>query len=249
MFGFSRFRVPALALSLCALSACAAPQVAQGVNDPYEAQNRVRFERSVQSDRAFLRPVANAYGEVVPEPARIVIGNAGDNFALPSSVVNNLMQANIGDAVVNAFRFVFNSTIGLAGLLDPASLVGVEARPTDFGETLHVWGAAEGAYLVLPFVGPSTERDAVGRVVDLFTNPLGYVLPEPEVYALPVTGVLGRLGDRYRFGSTVDSVLYDSADPYAQARLLYLQNRRFELGQVSSEEEEVDPFSVDTTGF
>lgn len=238
---FRRVRISALAFSFCAATACSAPQVAQGINDPYEAQNRVRFERAVQSDRVVLRPVANAYGQAVPEPARIVIGNARDNFALPSSVVNNVLQANIGDAVVNGFRFVFNSTIGLAGLLDPASLVGVEARPTDFGETLHVWGAAEGAYLVLPLVGPSTERDAVGKVVDLFTNPLGYVLPEPEVYALPVTGALGRLGDRYRFGSTVDSLLYDSADPYAQARLLYLENRRFQLGG-EAEEDYFDPY-------
>lgn len=239
--GLRRFRVFGLALLCCAVAACAAPPVARGIHDPYEAQNRKRFERSVAADQAVLRPIAKTYGQVVPEPARIVIGNVGDNLSLPSSVVNNVLQANFGDAIVNGFRFVFNSTVGLAGMFDPASLVGVTARTTDFGETLHVWGVAEGAYLVLPMVGPSTERDAVGKVIDLFTNPLSYVLAEPEIYALPVTGLLGRVGDRYQFGSTVDSLLYDSADPYSQTRLLYLENRRFQLGG-QTEDDYFDPY-------
>ncbi len=223
------------------VSACTPAPVAQGINDPYEVQNRQRFERTVRSDRKLLRPAASAYGEVVPDPVRQVVSNFAGNLSLPSSIVNDLMQANVEDAIVNTFRFAFNSTIGLGGTLDPASLLEVHARETDFGETLHIWGVAEGAYLVVPFVGPSTERDAVGKVVDLFTNPLSYVVPTPERFALPVSGALDRLESRYRFRTTIDSLLYESADPYSQSRLLYLENRRFDLGG-DGQEDYFDPY-------
>ena len=145
-------------------------------------------------------------------------------------------------------RFVINSTLGFGGLFDVASDFGIEDHETDFGETLHVWGAGEGAYVELPFLGPSTQRDAVGKVVDLFTNPLSYTLDDPESYYGPVASVASGLGNRGRFSDTIDSILYDSADSYAQARLIYLQNRRFELGQ-EDQGAEIDPFELDTSGF
>jgi len=109
-------------------------------------------------------------------------------------------------------------------------------KPTDFGETLHVWGAGEGAYVELPFLGPSTARDATGTLVDLVLNPIQLLLPPDEAMAATVTKLFSRLGDRDRFSATVESILYDSADSYAQARLLYLQNRRFGLGQAGAAE-------------
>ena len=231
-----------------ALAACSTPDVARDMHDPYEAQNRARFERSIKFDKAVLRPVAMSYGQGVPEPVRQGISNVASNLSLPGSIVNDLLQANLEDAVHNSVRFLFNSTLGILGIFDPMSSAGLNARHSDFGETLHVWGAREGAYLVLPLFGPSTERDAVGRVVDLFTNPLNYTLPKPERYVRPVAGAVSQVGDRYRFAATIDSILYDSADPYAQSRLLYLQNRRFELGQEPAEEQ-IDPFALNTEGF
>lgn len=218
------------AIAMMALAGCSTPQVSKGIHDPYEAQNRKSFNGSVKLDRAVLRPLAHGYGEAVPEPVRNGIGNFANNFSLPGYIVNDVLQGNIDDALHNSARFLFNSTIGLLGVLDPMSSAGLTARESDFGETLHVWGASEGAYLVLPIVGPSTERDAVGSVVDVFTNPLSYILPSPKRYAGPVTGVLSTVGDRYRFSDTIDSILYDSADPYIQTRLLYLESRRFKLG-------------------
>lgn len=223
------------------LAGCTAAPVTQGINDPYEVQNRKRFEQTIRFDRAVLRPAANAYGQIAPEPARIIVGNVASNLALPSSVVNDVLQGNIGDAFINTARFAFNSTIGLLGTLDPATLLNLHARETDFGETLHVWGVGEGIYLVLPAVGPTTERDAVGKVVDIFTNPLGYVLPTPERFAVPASGVLAGFGDRYKFRSTIDSVLYESADAYGQSRLLYLEKRRFELGG-TAQDDYFDPY-------
>jgi len=106
---------------------------------------------------------------------------------------------------------------------------------------MHVWGVGEGPYLELPVLGPSTERDAIGRVVDIFSNPLLFLLPAPQRYVTTLAGAASKVGDRYRFGSTIDSILYESADGYAQARLLYLENRRFQLGEVS-DETYLDPY-------
>ena len=126
-----------------------------------------------------------------------------------------------------------NSTIGVVGLFDPATEFGIVGKETDFGETLHVWGAGEGNYVELPFLGPSTERDMVGIAVDAALNPWRYVLPRKELNATTGLGLAGSVLDRSRYSETVDSILYDSADSYAQARLIYLQNRRFKLGQTA----------------
>ena len=113
---------------------------------------------------------------------------------------------------------------------------------TDFGETLHVWGVEEGPYVELPFVGPSTSRDTLGMIVDLMIDPVSIFLPEPERYVGIASKMVAKVGDRARYSETVDSILYDSADSYAQARLLYLQNRRFELGQVGDDSSFEDPY-------
>ena len=237
---FFTARAALAATVLALLSACATPEVSSGINDPYEVTNRKIHERNRKTDRNILRPVAYAYGENVPEPIRIAVSNFSDNLSLPGHVVNNLLQFRIEDALHNTVRFMFNTTIGLGGVLDPGTRLGLTGTDTDFGETRYVWGVNEGAYLELPSLGPSTQRDAVGKGVDLFLNPLSYVVRTPERYAKPATGVLSRLGDRYRFGETIDSVLYDSADSYAQTRLLYLEARRFQLlGGAEQNDEEL----------
>lgn len=218
------------------LSGCGTPQVAQGINDPYEANNRKIHALNLSVDKAILRPTANGYGGAIPKPVRQGVTNFAGHLDLPGSFVNDVLQANIDDAAVNFLRFMVNSTFGIAGLLDPATDMGLFARNSDFGETLHVWGAGEGPYVELPLMGPSTQRDAVGKVVDIFTNPLRYVLKKPEIYALPVAGAVSTLGDRATYGDTIDSVLYDSTDSYAQARLLYLERRRFQLGGAVAED-------------
>ncbi len=219
------------------LAGCAGPETAGGTYDPFERQNRAVHAFNREVDRALLRPSADAYGTLLPEPVRQGVGNFAANLSLPGTVLNDLLQLNIEDALHNSVRFLVNSTIGLGGLLDPAQASGLAARNSDFGETLHVWGAGEGAYLELPFVGPSTTRDALGMVVDVIIDPLNLLLAAEQRLFVPAVGVASKLGDRYRFRSTIDSVLYESADSYAQARLLYLENRRFELGRSAAEDE------------
>ncbi|MEM6373332.1 MAG: VacJ family lipoprotein [Pseudomonadota bacterium] len=221
---------------------------ADGVNDPYEAQNRKVHAFNRGLDRALVRPAAVGYTSVLPDELEESVGNFATNLGQPSVMVNSLLQGNLRGFGQSTLRFTVNSTLGLLGFFDAASELRMADHTTDFGETLYVWGAGEGVYLELPLIGPSTTRSATGRFVDLFTNPLSYILDSPEEYYGTVASAANGLGTRGRFADTVDSILYESADSYAQARLIYLQNRRFRLGDTESSAE-IDPFELDTEGF
>lgn len=215
------------------LSACSAPDPAVtrlADLDRMEAKNRQVHEFNKKLDKTFIRPGAEALSGAMPEDLGESVDNFVDNMELPGDVVNGLLQGNLKGAFKNTVRFAMNTTLGFAGLFDPAGDFGLYADETDFGETLHVWGAGEGDYLELPLLGPSTSRDAVGTVVDFFTNPLSAALPSPEKYYGTALKVVSKVNKRGRYATTVDSVLYESADSYTQAKLLYLQNRRYEVG-------------------
>ena len=224
------------------LLGCAANPSPQGVTDPNEPANREihAFNRGV--DRVLLRPASGAYGAVLPEPVMRGVSNFASNLDAPGDVANNILQGRLGHAGQNTLRFAVNTIVGIGGLFDAATALGLPGKPTDFGETLHIWGAPEGNYTELPFIGPSTERDFVGIIVDVALNPVRLALPKPEAGYATVAKVASKLGDRDRYSETVDSILYDSADSYAQARLLYLQNRRFALGQTAGDDSFVDPY-------
>lgn len=219
-------------ICLAMLAACGPAALPPGdaVVDADEAQNRSVHRFNLALDRAIVGPASRGYGTAVPEPVRQGVDNFAANLAQPSYVLNNLMQLRLGQATHNTLRFLVNSTVGIGGLLDPATAIGLEARETDFGETLHIYGVPEGDFVMLPVFGPSTTRDTVGLVVDIATNPVRHVLPAPESRYVTGAEVLDRFGDRYELGDTFDSIVYESADGYAQLRSLYLQNRRFELG-------------------
>ncbi len=232
------------------LGACAAPEISQTINDPYEEQNRAVHEFNKQVDTAILKPLmgGGSGGDGKPGFAMRTVGNFAGNIDTPRMVVNDVLQANPDDAAHNFMRFLINSTFGIAGLFDPATAWGLPERPSDFGETLHVWGADEGAYVELPLLGPSTSRDTAGRVVDFFMNPVRLAVPTPERYGVTAARIVAAMTSRSEYGEAIDDVLYGSADSYAQTRLLYLQSRRFQLGQTVTAEE-VDPFALDTEGF
>jgi len=235
---------------LAALSACSVPgpgQAPDGVWDPYETANRKRHEFNRRIDERFVRGTGNSFVEQVPDGSRQAISQFADTVSTPQTVVNQLLQLRLWRATKNTLRFTLNATLGL-GVLDPAAELGLVADESDFGETMAVWGLPEGAYLELPFVGPSTQRDAAGQVVDLFTDPLSYVLPSPEKHVVTAAKAADRIISRGEFSNTVDSVLYESADSYAQLRLIYLQNRRFDLGQ-EAPGDDIDPMALDTSGF
>ncbi|MEP2715073.1 VacJ family lipoprotein [Pseudophaeobacter sp.] len=246
-----RFLFAALALALstagCATQSPEA-RAAGEVFDPYENANRGIHKLNLAVDRFAFRPVSKGYVAVIPDPMVNSFSYFAENLSMPGQAVNALLQGRPKVAGQALGRFLMNSTIGFLGLANPASDLGLPEVDTDFGETLAVWGVGEGAYVELPFYGPSTARDATGILVDFFTNPVGYARNNPADNISVYAEVVRRMGDRGRYSDTVDSILYESADSYAQARLLYLQNRRFELGE-TAEISEIDPFELDTEGF
>ena len=242
----SKRRGVGLVTALALLAGCAGAPGPDGINDPYEASNRKTHEFNRGVDQALLDPASEGYGGIVPEPVQRMVGNVADTLDLPGDIANNLLQLRIADAGQNTLRLATNLIFGVGGLFDFSSALGLEGKPTDFGETLHVWGVGEGVYMEVPFAGPSTARDTVGMAVDLVLNPVRLAVPTREATAATVLKVFSRLGDRNRYSETIESILYDSADSYAQARLLYLQNRRFELargaGADTSDEGFIDPY-------
>lgn len=223
-----------VAVTCLLLSACAAPvsTAPSGIHDPAEGLNRKVHAFNTGLDRFALRPASKVYGAVVPTPVTIGLSNLSSNLNAPVEVANRLLQGRPVPALRTTARFVVNTLLGFGGLVDPATLWGLNRDDTDFGETLAVWGVGEGAYVELPALGPSTTRDAAGKLVDYAMNPTRLLTSPASDYVLGVR--LGTtIGERARYSDTVDSLLYDSADSYAQARLLYLQNRRFTLGESS----------------
>ncbi len=244
-FRFGRPVLIAAAFAVSLLSGCASQkglELAPGeVFDPYEQINRGTHAFNLGVDKLLFRPAAKGYTNLVPDPIEDSFNAFARNLAEPGDFVNSLAQGRFDVAGISLFRFVINTTIGFGGLADAATDFGIPDTDTDFGETLHVWGFGEGAYVELPFYGPSTTRDAVGVIADLFTNPISFtftrILENPGFYA----EIVERLSDRGRYSDTVDSILYESADSYAQARLIYLQNRRFEL-EGQNADAYVDPY-------
>lgn len=235
--------------ALALITACAVPQDSpDGIYDPYEKQNRKMHAFNRGLDKALVRPAARGYSQVVPDEIEDSVGHFAQNLGQPSVVVNSLLQGDMKGAGVATARFLTNTVLGFGGFADAATEFGMPEQDTDFGETLYTWGVGEGPYIELPGLGPSTQRDTTGKIVDLFTNPLSYAVDSPEKYYGTGASVASRLSDRDRYSDTVDSILYESADSYAQARLIYLQNRRFDLGDETSNRE-IDPFELDTKGF
>ncbi len=209
----------ALALGACASTGPKNPA------DPYEGFNRQMYGFNDGLDRAILEPVAKGYRAVTNKPIRQGITNFTNNLGEPLTFTNELLQFNIPHAAGTFGRFVVNSTIGLAGLFDPATSFGIKRTDEDFGQTLGAWGVKPGPYLVLPFLGSTDPRDLVGWGADFGLNPLNYADFE-HANTLRITNfVLGGLSARESAIETVDSVRQTQFDPYITLRRFYVRNR------------------------
>src|SRR5689334_893648 len=167
--------VSAIALSLV-LGACSTPsEESLAQNDIWEMTNRYFFDFDVRVDHAVARPIAKGYRTVMPEPVRDDIHNALTNLNSPVVLANDVLQGDGDKAVNTAGRIVINSTVGIGGLIDVASKIGIPGHDNDFGITLGKNGIAEWSYLVLPFAGPLPPRYLLGTAVDPAFNPLTYV--------------------------------------------------------------------------
>ena len=221
------------------VAACSIAPEGTTVHDPFEDHNRQihAFNKSVA---ARFSAGDDDSGPTIPPQISARVINMADNLSLPGAIVNNLLQADVLGAGQNAARMLINTTIGLGGLFDPADEMGVTEVKADFGGTLAVWGAPEGAYMEWPLIGPRTERHAAGTVVDAFLNPLGSFLSTEQAQLATGIGLAGTIAKIDQSSGVIDDVLNESADSYAQTRLIYLQNRRFDLGQ--DDPAAVDPY-------
>ncbi|OLA97372.1 MAG: hypothetical protein AUH20_01265 [Candidatus Rokubacteria bacterium 13_2_20CM_69_15_2] len=145
--------------------------------DPWEPFNEKMFEFNRRLDRYLLKPAAQVYNKIMPEPFQLLIASGFDNIRFVPRAVNNLLQGKWRGAGREVGRFLINSTFGIGGLFDAAKYWEIEKSSEDFGQTLGVWGAGPGPYLVLPFLPPLTVRDGIGKAVDGAMDPLSYVLP------------------------------------------------------------------------
>jgi phospholipid-binding lipoprotein MlaA len=213
-----------------ALSGCAASPDPDSLSfDPLEEQNREAHALNKEIDRAVYGPVARGYGEAVPDQARRTVSNLRNNWRLPGHVIQYGLQGRGGDAAKSTTRFAVNTLLGLGGLLDIATEMGLPYDETGFDEVFYRWGVPEGGYLELPVVGPGTQRDWTGYVFDQALDPTWYVLPVAATNALLVAGGLDLANDRYELDPVLDSLLYESADSYEAQRTSYLQNMRARL--------------------
>jgi phospholipid-binding lipoprotein MlaA len=190
--------------------------------DPWEPFNRAMFRFNQDLDQGLLLPWTDAYLTLVPEVARIGIGNFFANAQDIWSAANNLMQGKFEQSVIMTMRFATNTVLGAFGLIDIATAVGMERWPEDFGQTLGVWGAAPGPYLVLPVFGPSTVRDAVGLPLDLAASP--YYSINDSAFR-PAATVLGALNARSQLLPATQALDAIALDKYSFVRDAFLSRR------------------------
>jgi len=218
-------RTPLACALLVGAAACAAP-AGGGVADPLEPLNRGVFVFNGVFDLAILRPLTWVYRRVLPAPVRGAVSNVLHNLLSIDTILNDVLQGELAQAGQDFGRFAVNSTIGVGGLFDVAGRYGVAQHDTDFGETLHRWGAGPGPYLVVPFVGPSTARDVAGLGVTFATYPIVYV--DDTTVQLVTLGLVG-VDRRARVPPKAEQMVRDSHDRYAFVRDAWYQNRRFHL--------------------
>jgi len=193
--------------------------------DPLEPLNRKIYKFNTGMDRVFLGPVARGYRKVVPAPVRHSITNFFSNLTTPRSALNNFLQGKPGRGFNELGRFLFNSTLGVAGLFDVAGAAGMERYDENFGQTLSVWGVPDGPYIVLPFWGPNMASDAFALPVDYYSDLWTYydnTSVRDKVWGLRVIDL------RYRLLS-VDALVEESQDPYVTVREAFRQNRTFRI--------------------
>lgn len=221
-------RVAAL-LAATLLTACATTPGHQlaAERDPYEKTNRGIYNFNRAIDKGAVKPATQVYRAVVLKAAQRGITNFFNNVDEPYSFINSLLQGKVGQAMRTFGRFAINTTLGVGGLADHATDMGLPEEPEDFGQTLAVWGVNSGPYVMLPFFGPSTIRDAVGFGVERVADPYRIGVNELKLSTLETVGVTGlELADtRSYVMDTADPLLEGSADEYATVRSAFLQYR------------------------
>jgi phospholipid-binding lipoprotein MlaA len=228
-------------LSVAFLGGCASAPKA----DPLEGLNRATFAFNDKADEIVLKPVAKGYKAVTPQFVRAGVTNAFTNVGDVSVAVNSLLQGKPSDAVTSVGRFLVNSTLGILGLFDVATPMGLDKKDEDFGQTLGKWGVGAGPYLVIPLMGPSTVRDSVGRGADSYlgwarqvehiptrNSAMGLELIDLRANLLGASGTLDEAAlDKYQF----------LRDAYLQRRLRAVHDGKVPQEKMDKLEEDLEP--------
>jgi phospholipid-binding lipoprotein MlaA len=209
-------------------SPAAPPDDSDDIFDPWEPFNERMFNFNVKLDRYVLKPVARVYKAIMLEPFQVMISNGFDNIRIVPRFVNNLLQGKFGGAGREMSRFLINSTAGIGGLFDPAKdYWGIRPSSEDFGQTLGVWGAGPGPYLVLPVLPPMTVRDGIGMGVDTLIDPLGYFVSWfPARFAMRVGDTVNDRALNYDLFQGVEET---TIDLYSSVRHFYLKRREQQI--------------------
>ncbi|WP_067864283.1 MlaA family lipoprotein [Neptuniibacter marinus] len=208
----------AVSIMLCQPSVAADVEV-----DPWEGFNRTMFSFNDGLDTYALKPVSQGYKAIMPDIAETGVSNFFGNLADVGTLLNNLLQGKFSNATQDFARIAFNSTFGLAGLIDVATPMGIDKHDEDFGQTFGYWGVDSGPYLVLPFFGPTTVRDGIGRVPDYLVDPVRQLDDNGARNAMYATRIIN---DR---AELLEAEKLISGDKYTFVRDAYLQKRAFSI--------------------
>ena len=202
--------------------------------DPWESANRAIFSFNDTVDRFTLKPAAKLYDRAVPEPISNSVSNVFSNLGEPRNLVNNVLQGKFHDAGIDLSRFMFNTTVGVVGIFDVATRMGLERNDEDFGQTLGAWGVPSGPYVVLPLLGPSTVRDGSSRIPESYA---GYGYTEQVDHVPTRNTAIGTdlIDTRASLLSREELI---RGDRYRFVRNAFLQNREFQVKDGDVE----DPF-------
>lgn len=220
----SRRRLAALLSGALIVAGCAGTP--PNPDDPLEGYNRAMFSFNEGVDKAVVRPVARAYDAVAPLPVRTGVGNFFGNIADLWTGFNNIIQGKPGDGVSDWTRVLLNTTVGILGVFDVASEIGLAKNDEDFGQTLGYWGVGEGAYFVLPLFGPRTIRDAAALPVDFYGNPVWTIDDTTTRLSLSALRLTHARASLLGIDKTLEE---GTLDKYAYARDFYLQQRRYQV--------------------
>jgi len=233
-------RAALLLAAACASSACVTlpPGKPRSPQDPWESWNRGVYKFNTVMDNAIARPVAKTYVKIVPQPIRTGVSNFFANVNTPTVMINDALQGKFLAAANDLGRFVLNTTVGIGGVLDPATSAGLDHNEEDFGLTLGHWGVHPGPFLELPILGPSDLRDGPAKVVDAYTKPTQYIHNVYIKYGL----YLPYLVDLRAGLLPLDDTLKNTYDPYAFVRDAYLARRAYLVSDGKVPDEQlVDP--------
>lgn len=234
------FKRGLLALGIAVItSGCASTEVTKpDPTDPWERPNRAFYNFNDTLDRNFFTPVAKGYVKVAPQPVRSGVTKFFDNVGYINVIANDLLQAKFGDFASDTGRFVVNSTVGVGGLFDPATSLGMPVHDEDLGQTLGTWGAGEGRYMVLPLFGPNSFRDLPNVGSSLALNPLTYL---NAVVTVPL-GVLNVINVRANLLEASNIRDQAALDPYTFVREAYRQQREFKIYDGNPPTDDMDDY-------